>query len=178
MTRPGEGRSDPLEQVAADLDRHAVTAGWDAPPRLYALVPADVLVATEPALRHRQDLAEAPPGALAPVEQAALPAAGTLSQALARITWPGQVAGAALVVERVILPPGVGQTMPDAPDERRAWLDAQPERDDVRITVAVLRDGRSAAVVRLRSHDDDAAVLRGPDLVPDLARSLAATLRP
>jgi hypothetical protein len=178
MNSPAGDQRDPLEQVAADLDRHAVTAGWDAPPRLYALVPADVLVATEPSLRDREDLVGAPPGALAPVEQSRLPQAETLYGALARIVWPEQVAGAALVVERVILPAGAEQAMPADPGEQQAWLAGQAGRDDVRITVAVLRDGRAATVVRLRSHDDDTQVLRGPDLVPDLTRALAATLRP
>jgi hypothetical protein len=164
--------------VAVALDRHAIAFGWDAPPRLYALVSTGALLAAEPQLRARADLAEAAPDTLTPVEQDPLPRAATLTEALARVVWPPQVDGAALVVEQVVLPPEVERQLPAEPEQARDWAAHHPAHDDVRITVAVLRDGRSATVLRLRSHDDDSQVLRGPNLVPELTRGLAATLRP
>ena len=44
------------------------------------------------------------------------------------------------------------------------------------MTVGVLRDGSSACALRLRSHDDDDAVITGPNLVPGLRAALGDTL--
>lgn len=175
-TGPDPTGPDPLEQVAIDLDRHAATTGWDAPARLYALVPTAELLAAEPSLRAREDLAAAPAGSLTPVEQDPLPEAASLHEALARVVWPSEVAGAALVVERLVVPPDVERQMPRDEQEALDWLAQHPRREEVRMTVAVLRGGRKATVLRLRSHDSDAEVLRGPDLVPGLSQALAATL--
>jgi len=41
---------------------------------------------------------------------------------------------------------------------------------------AVLRDGTTWCAYRFRSHDDPAAVVTGPDLVPALLELLQATL--
>lgn len=177
-SQPTATHPDPLEAVAVALDHHAGAFGWDAPPRLYALVSTGALLGAEPQLRARADLAAAAPDTLTPVEQEPLPAAETLTAALARLTWPPQVDGAALVVERLILPTEVERQVPTEPEQARDWAAHHPARDEVRITVAVLRDGRSATVIRLRSHDEDSQVLRGANLVPELTRELVATLQP
>jgi hypothetical protein len=79
--------------------------------------------------------------------------------ALARIAWPPPVAGCALGQEILIVPPSGDQAS---------------ERREARLVVAVLRDGTSAAVLRLRGADDD--LLTGPDLAPNLVRALLTTL--
>ncbi|HSF27046.1 MAG TPA: PPA1309 family protein [Actinomycetes bacterium] len=170
---------DPLVQVVTDLDRHAAQGSWDSPPRVYALVPTRELLAREPGLAEREDLVTAAataPDSLAPVEQDDMPAAPTLEESLARIAWPAEVVGAAVVLERIVLPAGLEAAMPADEQEALRWVATHPRREEVRLTVAVLRDGRRASAVRMRRHDEDASVLRGPDLAPALADHLAHTL--
>ncbi|WP_147959411.1 hypothetical protein [Streptomyces sp. wa22] len=50
-----------------------------------------------------------------------------------------------------------------------------PDRQEVRMTVAVLRDGARDSAVRLREKDSPTEVLTGAGLVPGLAEALAAT---
>ncbi|NHC45639.1 PPA1309 family protein [Motilibacter aurantiacus] len=164
----------PLAEVVAEVERHAAAAGWDRPPRLYALVPTAALLAREPALAAA--LGDPAPGALTPVEQEELPKHATLEELLAGIAWPADVAGTALVVERLVLPPEAEQGMPADEQEALEWLAAHPQRQEVRVAVGVLRGGERSCALRMRAHDDDLAVLRGPDLLPGLADALAATL--
>ncbi|WP_415852640.1 PPA1309 family protein, partial [Streptomyces albus] len=55
------------------------------------------------------------------------------------------------------------------------WVAEHPERQEVRMTVAVLRDGERESALRLREKDSPTEVLTGPDLVPGLAEALDAT---
>lgn len=165
------GPPSALEQAVVEVERHVAAQGWDAPPRLFALVPTADLLAAEPALAGALGGA----GDLTPVEQEDLPSAEGLEGLLAGIAWPDEVAGAALVAERLMLPAAAEAAMPADEEEALAWLAAHPERQEVRLAVGVLRDGSRASVVRLRDHDDDLDVLVGPDLVPGLADALAGT---
>jgi hypothetical protein len=79
-------------------------------------------------------------------------------------------------VERLMVPPAVEREMPQEEAAALRWLAEHPERQEVRIVVAVLRDGSRATALRLRAHDDEQSVLTGADLVPGLAEALAATL--
>ncbi len=164
-----------LSRLTIDIEKHVAAVGWDRPPQLFALVETADLVHREPQLAEQLGLAVADPGALTPVDQGELPAHSSLDELLAGITWPPEVLGAAIAVERLMVPPSAEQGMPQEPGEALRWLAEHPERQEVRIVVAVLRDGSREAAVRLRSHDDDRSVLRGPDLVPGLADALAAT---
>ncbi|WP_119729020.1 PPA1309 family protein [Thermomonospora amylolytica] len=166
-----------LEEVVLDLERHAVQAGWDAPPRLYALVESAELRRREPALAERLGLA-GDRDTIAALEQGELPDAGSIEETLARIAWPESVAGCALVIERVVLPPGAEEEMPEDEAAALEWAASHPQREDVRMVVGVLRDGDRHSALRLRRHDADDEVLSGPDLVPALADALAATLEP
>lgn len=166
-----------LEEVVLDLERHAVDSGWDAPPRLYALVESAELRRQEPALAEQLQLAE-DVDTIAALEQAELPEGDSIEETLARIAWPPSVAGCALVLERVVLPPGAEEDMPDDEAEAMEWAASHPQREDVRMVVGVLRDGERHSALRLRRHDADDEVLSGPDLVPALADALAATLEP
>lgn len=166
----------PLTRAVLDIERHAAAAGWDQPVRLFALVPTADLLRREPRLAPGRGRAAGDPGQVTAVEQEQLPAAGSLEELLGQISWPAEVAGAALVVERVVLPPDGERDMP--PDERDAlaWLARHPQREEVRIAVGVLRDGTRECALRLRSHDADDDVLTGAALVPALADAVAATL--
>ncbi|MFC4905873.1 PPA1309 family protein [Actinomadura gamaensis] len=169
-----------LEEVVLDLERHAAEQGWDAAPRLYALVYGSEIRTAEPELAAELGLAEDPGDGdtLAALEQPELPRQASVEDALATIAWPDAVAGCALVIERVVLPPEAEEEIPADPEEAAAFAADHPAREDVRMIVGVLRDGERHSALRLRRHDLDDEVLVGPDLVPALADALAATLEP
>lgn len=168
-----------LTQVVVDLERHVSGAGWDQPPRLYALVETADLVRREPALAEQLDLVTASvqdPGSITPVDQGDLPEHASLDELLAGIAWPAEVLGAAIAVERLMIPPTAEPAMPQDEQEALRWLGDHPDRQEVRLVVAVLRDGSRAGALRMRAHDEDTSVLSGPDLVPGLSDALSATL--
>ena len=168
-----------LDRVTIDIERHAAASGWDQPPRLFALVETADLVRREPQLATDLGLGAGEPGdngGLTPVEQDELPEHATIEELLGGIAWPAEVLGTALVVERLMVPPEAERDMPQEEGAALQWLAEHPQRQEVRIVVAVLRDGTRSAALRMRDHDDETSVLSGPDLVPGLADALSATL--
>lgn len=167
-----------LTRAVIELEQHVAETGWDQPPRLFALVDTVALADAEPALAASLGIGE--PGSqsapLTSIEQEGLSADEPLDELLARITWPEAVLGAAVVLERLMLPPTAEDELPETGDID-AWAAARADREEVRIAVAVTRDGDRDTALRLRSRDTDDAVLSGADLVPNLARALAETLR-
>lgn len=189
-----------LTQSLIELEQHVAKAGWDQGPRLFALADTAELIRAEPrlaaALAPETLLESAGVGDGSPsepgvgpgfgplrtytsIEQEGFPGGKALDEALAGIGWPETVDGAALVIERVMLPPEAEAGMPEDGDgvDLDAWAAAHPERQEVRIAVGVLRDGSRDCALRLRTRDSDDQVLSGPDLVPHLAEALAQTLR-
>jgi hypothetical protein len=166
-----------LVEVAREVERHVADLGWDQNPRLFALARTSELVALEPALADALGPAAQDPHSLTPIEQEQLDHGRALDEVLATTMWPDEVAGAALVLERVMLPPEAEADLPDDADELEAAVAAHPARQDVRMAVVVTRTGGRMCAVRLRSHDVDDEVLVGEHLVPRLADALAATLR-
>jgi hypothetical protein len=162
-----------LEDLVRELERHASETGWDAAPRLYALVEATELHENEPETARRLDIANLP-GRLAALEQPEVPLDKPIEDLLGGIEWPESVTGCALVVERILLPEGAEDDMPA--EDPVGWAGAHPGREDVRLVVGVLRDGSRHSAMRLRGHDDDDQVMSGPELVPALADALASTL--
>ncbi|GAA2602344.1 PPA1309 family protein [Actinomadura fulvescens] len=160
-----------------DLERHSAQEGWDTAPKLYALVESAELRRAEPELAADLNLPE-DADTLAALEQPALPEGDAVEEALATIAWPEAVAGCALVIERVVLPPDAEEEIPEDEKEAAAWAAGHPKREDVRMVVGVLRDGTRHSALRLRRHDADDEVLVGPDLVPALAEALVATFEP
>jgi hypothetical protein len=165
-----------LDRLTLDLERHAAGAGWDQPPHLFALVETADLLRREPQLADQLGLVAAEPGDLTPVDQGDLPEHASLDELLAGISWPPEVLGTALSVERLMVPPAVEPDMPQDEGQALRWLAEHPERQEVRLVVAVLRDGSRSAALRMRAHDDETSVLTGQDLVPGLADALAETL--
>ena len=182
--RPAPGLGEPgppatnarLDRLVLDLERHTADSGWDQPARLFALVETADLVRREPQLADELTASAADPGALTPVDQGDLPPHATLDELLAGISWPPEVLGTALTVERLMVPPDVETGMPQDEALALRWLAEHPARQEVRIAVAVLRDGSRSSAVRMRAHDTETSVLSGPDLVPGLADALSATL--
>lgn len=170
-----------LAQVVVDIERTAARVGWDHAPSLYALVPTVDLLAQpdlpadiEQALRQGWDGSDSH---LSAVIQEDLPE-DDLEEMLAHLGWPAQVAGAALTVERVIVPPEVEAEAPEDPEAAVEFISHHPQREEVRLAVGVLRSGESWTAVRARSFDSDEKVGQGSALVPSLVEALAASFAP
>jgi hypothetical protein len=169
--------ANPLTRAVLEIDEYASGLGWDQPARLFALVDTAHLRSQEPGLARQLGLSEHSGAGLTPVEQEELPPGRPLDEFLATIAWPEVIAGCAVTVERLMLPPSAETSLPDGMDDAAlaSWVAAHPQRQEVRMTVAVLRDGARESALRLRAKDSPADVLTGAELVPGLAEALAAT---
>ncbi len=167
--------TEPLAVAALETERYVATSGWDQNPRIFALVDTAELAAAEPGLV-LDGAADSAPGALTAIEQEDLPPTSSLESLLGRIAWPETVHGVALAVERIVIPPGAERDLPEDPDEAVDALAQHPEREDVRLLVAVHRDGRAVCLLRQRAHDRDDRVATGEDIAPGLVHALRATL--
>lgn len=161
-----------LLAAAVDTERHVARSGWDQPPRLFALVRTRLLAEREPALMGEVD----DDSGLTAVEQEGLPPTSDLESLLSRMAWPPDVEGVAMAVERIVVPPEAERDLPDDPRAATDQLAAHPDRRDVRLLAACLRDGSSICLLRQREHDSDDAVAVGADIAPGLSHALAMTL--
>lgn len=169
-----------LAEAVVEIERHVATGGWDGPVRVFALVRTQAALDAEPGLARQLPpevlaAAAADPEHLTSVEQEGLPASDDLEGLLGAIAWPDGVHGAALTVERIVLPPEAEQDLPTDSEAAVAALLAHPERQDVRLAVGVLRSGASWCAVRQRAADADDAVGQGAEVVPGLVDALRAT---
>jgi hypothetical protein len=165
----------PLVTSALETERHVAAAGWDQPPRLFALVRTAGLLEREPHLR--AELGRGDAEGFTAIEQEGLPNTSSLESLLARLAWPPDVDGVALAVERLVVPPEAERDLPEDADQAAEVLAAHPDRKDVRLLVAVLRDGESTCLLRQRDHDADDKVASGSDIAPALVQALGATLQ-
>ena len=168
--------STPARLVAIEIEQHVGGDGWDQRPRLFALVRTALLAQQEPglAMQLAVSLRDNPDG-LTPIEQEDLPPGATFEDALESIVWPDVVDGCAAVIERVMLPPGAEDELPDDPAELAEAVAVHPDRRDVRLVAVVTRDGQRHSAVRGR-EPEGAQLLEGPDLVPGLVEALSRTL--
>ncbi|UNX53938.1 PPA1309 family protein [Georgenia sp. TF02-10] len=171
-----------LRQAVVDLERYAAAQGWDGPVYVFALVRTARALADSPALAQELppeavEAAREDPEHLTSIEQDGLPAAETLEELLSQLAWPEQVDGAAIVVERMVVPPEAEAGLPNDPAAALQQLLDHPSRQDVRMAAGVLRSGESWCALRTRSNDSDDAVAGAPDAVPGLVEALRATFR-
>lgn len=175
-------RESDLVQALLELECHVNDAGWDQPHRLFALADAAELHERAPGLLAPMDH----PNQLIAVEQDLSAQTGGPTQLLAQLAWPDSVVGAALTLERIVVPTSVEQAFVDHAfiddggdvgddSELVAGLAADPQRSEVRLAVAVTRDGQRMCALRFRDHDADDQVLTGTDLVDSIADALLAT---
>lgn len=178
---PTTASADPQAALAAavlEIEAHAADEGWDQPARLYALVDTAQLVAGEPELADTLGLAgPITPGSLTPVEQDQLSPDVALERVLEAIMWPAAVGGCAAVVERLVLPPGADDELPDDETEALGFAAGHPDRQEVRIVAGATRGGATYCALRMRAHDDPESLVTGPDVVPGLLQRLLATLQ-
>ena len=99
-----------LANVVVDIEKGAARVGWDHAPSIYALVPTATLLADPnlPAdiaaqLRAGWDGSD---DHLSAIIQEDL-ADDDIEQVLAHLAWPETVPGAAITVERIVVPPEV-----------------------------------------------------------------------
>lgn len=182
-----EKQASPVAAVAREVEEFVASAGWDQPPRLFALVSTKALLAEQPDLAGELDTESL----LTPVAQDALPE-GDLAEALGRIAWPDAVAGCAVSQEIIVLPPSAEAELPDQEvtdiERLRQAAADHPDRTEARLVAAVLRDGPGACVMRLRGYTRPQAgeeggepideIIEHPDLAPNLIDALRATLAP
>lgn len=163
-----------LTKAAADTERHVARLGWDQPPRLFALVRTGALVDAEPGLRGQ--LLGAQPDSLTSIEQEGMAPTSNIETMLGTLGWPDAVDGAAIALERIVVPPEAERDLPLSPTQATEALTSHPARKDVRLVAAVLRTGESVCLLRQRDFDDDDAVAIGQDIAPGLVEALRATL--
>jgi hypothetical protein len=178
---PATGIQDALERAVLELEQHVSSGGWDGPLRLFALVRTAGALERDPALAAQlpQDVvaaARADADHLTAVEQEDLPDTDSLESLLGMISWPPAVDGAAVVVERIVVPPGAETNLPDDPEQAQQALMNHPLRRDLRLAAGVLRHGAAACAIRARDQDADDRVAVGPDLIPGLTAALSETL--
>ena len=169
MSAPQWWEDPDLALAVAEVEEFAGTAGWDAPPQLFALVNTVELLAAQPNLASSLG-----PAVYTPIAQESLPD-GELSDALAQISWPDEVAGCVLVQEIVVLPPAAQDALSDDPEIAAEQAARHPDRTEARLVAGVLRDAYGGAcLMRMRGEHDDAP-LRGGDLAPNLLAALKLT---
>lgn len=161
-----------LAEVVREVEAHASRAGWDQPAQLFALVETTDLLQREPQLADLLGV-DAEDQGLTPVEQETT--SESLDELLASIVWPPEVAGCAVVVEAMTVPPDADQVPADA-EAAAEYAAAHPEREEARIVAGALRSGETFCAIRQRAHDEGDMVLAGPDLVPALLELLHTTL--
>lgn len=184
MTSDSESTFTPeqltLAETVREIEMHVAQGGWDAPARVFALVRSLDALETSPELAEQlPDVAasaEQNPDHLLSIEQEGLPPAESLEELLGSLSWPDSVHGAAVTVERFILPPEAEDQMPEDPDDALAFLSEHPDRQEVRLVVAAMRGGPSWCAVRSRQNDNAESVGLGPDLIPGLIEAVRATL--
>lgn len=174
----GVDQHDALVAALVDLEHHVGTAGWDQPPRLFALVLTDAFAAAEPALAAEMGLRSTAQGgapeALTAIEQDEFETSGDLLGDLGQLSWPETVFGCAVSAERTFLPAGQEGDLPEDPDAAAAYVAVHPARQDIRVVVGADRAGHVHGVARLVSQPDQ--LLGAEDLVPGLGAALAHTL--
>ena len=163
-----------IADVVIEVEAHASLADWDQPAHLFALVETADLIEREPHLAEVLGVEAAAEG-LTPVEQETT--SESLEELLSTILWPPEVAGCAVVLEAMTVPPDA-DNVPDDAEAAAEYAASHPEREEARIVAGSLRSGESYCAIRQRAHDDDDMVLVGPDLVPVLLELLQTTLQP
>lgn len=173
--------SESLKKVVTEIERGVASLGWDRPPMLYALVPTTTLLTTEGLpVDVRDDVVgsfDGSPSHLSAVLQE-LEGTDRIEEVLPQIAWPETVDGAALTVERVVVPPEVEAEAPKDPEEAVLFFSNHPAREEMRLIVGVNRRGETWSAIRTRSYDDPSNVMEGENLVPGLSSLLLSTFDP
>ena len=156
-------------KLVTSLEVDVSRAGWDQPVRLFALVHTADLLAEEP--NAVEALGIDATALYTPIEQE-VDVQVELDELLSTIMWPDEVQGAVVVIERIILPPSAQSDLPSDESDLVQAATAHPDRRDVRMVSAVLRNGQNLNALRYRSHDDADSVAVAPNLIATLNEAL------
>jgi len=149
-----------LADTVRELDQHVAAAGWDQSARLFAIVPTLDLATDHPELVSGENS-----GQFMFVEQDAPLDNENVIASLEQISWPAEITGAALAIERLI------SMQPD--DE--VDFNSESQTKELRLIALVMRDGTNMNAIRQRSFDEDPDVAIASDLVPALNKALLQT---
>lgn len=172
----------PIETLVREVEQYVAQGGWDQPTRLFVVANTAQAIANDPGLKDIlppeavQQAAENP-DTLTAIEQDGLPDHQNLEELLGHIYFGPAAAGAAIVVERLTVPPEAQVGLPEDPQAAAQALLDHPDRKDIRLVAAVLRDGDHLCAVRSRTNDSPEMVSTGKDLVPGLIAGLSQTLQ-
>ncbi|CAB4336920.1 MAG: hypothetical protein F2839_03375 [Actinobacteria bacterium] len=158
-----------LASVVREVEEHVAQLGWDQPVRLFAIVLTANVLESNPELNLSSEQL------YTSVEQEGLDPAAALDDLLGTIYWPDQVAGAIVVMERVLIPQDSTQNSVTPSEPTVDDLLNHPDRQDVRMVSAVMRDKECVNAIRYRKFDHADEVSFGVDLVPRLNEALLAT---
>ncbi|AOZ72360.1 hypothetical protein BK816_02790 [Boudabousia tangfeifanii] len=171
-----------LAQVVLEIELEAAKNGWDLPATAYALVPSkDLLAEGEELLPNLREQLETQVAAnsehLTAVAQPDLNLAD-LEETLAQLAWPEQVAGMAVCLERVSVPPQAEAEAPEDPQAALEFYANHPDREEFRLVAGATRTGKTWCALRSRKLDNPDSVAQGSDMFPDLTEALLATFAP
>ena len=181
---------DALGSALRDVATYVGADGWNQPPALFALVPTHVLAAANPGLIDAGDDSELSPVAQDPLRLDTDDHHAELEQVLATTSWPDAVAGCALVLQVVVVPPEAEAALdsafepllgdPDAAEAAaREVARTHPGSRVARLIVGALRGGTQLVLMQLKPEtgdEDSQELLTHPDLAPNLVAALASTL--
>lgn len=95
---------------------------------------------------------------------------------LVRLAWSSQAQGAALTVERLVVPPEVKEQAPEDPEGVLKFISDHPSGTSVCLAVGALCSGESRCVLRMKAFDSDDKVRQGSNLLPNLVKASLLSL--
>lgn len=167
-----------LQDATLEIEKYVSKGGWDAPIRVFALINVQKAASQDPQLAEKLALdieKNTSDFTLFSVEQENLPSTKSIEELLGKIYWPQSVDGVAISLERAILPSSAEISVPESENEALKFVENHPQRQDVRMVAARMRDGSSWGALRMRAHDKDKMVLSGEKLLEGLCDALAVT---
>lgn len=149
--------------------------GWDAPPTLFALVPTELLVDQLEELDRleREDNPSPLTLVVQDLPESIRPGSDELADYVARVAWPGQVAGVILAQEIRFLDSSAGQGAEPRP--ARLFSGVLRE-DDTELTLLQLQPTEEELEAGGLFAQDEIQLRGGPDVAPNVIAALRYSL--
>lgn len=149
--------------------------GWDAPPTLFALVPTELLVDQLEELDRleREDNPSPLTLVVQDLPESIRPGSDELADYVARVAWPGQVAGVILAQEIRFLDASAGQGAEPRP--ARLFSGVLRE-DDTELTLLQLQPTEEELEAGGLFAQDEIQLRGGPDVAPNVIAALRYSL--
>lgn len=149
--------------------------GWDAPPTLFALVPTELLVDQLEELDRleREDNPSPLTLVVQDLPESIRPGSDELADYVARVAWPGQVAGVILAQEIRFLDSSAGQGAEPRP--ARLFSGVLRE-DDIELTLLEHQPTEEELEAGGLFAQDEIQLRGGPDVAPNVIAALRYSL--